>query len=255
MQPTLKGSAYAEKRVPSLREPGLQLGRAVAVAARPRLFAGQVAAPAARVGVLHFLERQILLPVLPLLLERRRTEAHLDPSHPAVVISPRGVHVPDVFVAGNRAPAKRAVGDGVAQRLLLPWLDASGDEITHQSPSSRTSKSAFSAAASPPGRWTCSARRPAVSSDWKSPMACASSSVPKEKDSPGMGTSSRGAAVTTRKTPVSAPPLWSWPVECKYRGPYPNIVAARVCDRTAWRNAAISVSSVSSGATYTSRAK
>ena len=33
------------------------------------------------------------------------------------------------------------------------------------------------------------------------------------------------AAVISRKMPVFGPPLWYWPVECRYRGPTPYVVA------------------------------
>src|SRR5262245_65252500 len=44
---------------------------------------------------------------------------------------------------------------------------------------------AFNFAASGAGKWMCMARRPVASSDWKSPVACASSSVANVKGSPG----------------------------------------------------------------------
>ena len=47
-----------------------------------------------------------------------------------------------------------------------------------------------------------------------------------------------GVAVIRTNTPVFGPPLCSWPVECRYRGPMPVIVAARVRSRTALRNQA-----------------
>ena len=43
--------------------------------------------------------------------------------------------------------------------------------------------------------------------------------------SPGIGRSSDASAVNMMKTPVFGPPLWSWPVECRYSGPYPSVVA------------------------------
>ena len=41
----------------------------------------------------------------------------------------------------------------------------------------------------------------------------------------GTARSDSGSAVTTTKTPVFGPPLCSWPVEWRYRGPKPAIVA------------------------------
>ena len=59
--------------------------RAVAVAARPGLGAVQIAAAAARVGVLYPVEREVRLPIGALLGERRGAVAHLDPLHTALV--------------------------------------------------------------------------------------------------------------------------------------------------------------------------
>src|SRR5262249_35002028 len=87
------------------------------------------------------------------------------------------------------------------------------------------------------GRCACIARRPETSSAPKSPTACASSSVANENGSPGMARSGCGAAVISRKTPLFGPPLCSWPVECRERGPYPNNVAVRALSRTGARHA------------------
>ena len=44
-------------------------------------------------------------------------------------------------------------------------------------------------------------------------------SVPNDSSQPGMGRSFDGSAVSCRKTPEPGPPLCSWPVECRNRGP------------------------------------
>ena len=43
--------------------------------------------------------------------------------------------------------------------------------------------------------------------------------VEKLSGQPGIGRSRRGSAVSCRKSPVAGPPLCSWPVECRKRGP------------------------------------
>src|SRR5258708_31133412 len=63
---------------------------AVAVAARPRLGAIAIAAPAGGVGGLHLLQRAVSLPVVSLLLEPGRAVADLDPLHAAVLELSRG---------------------------------------------------------------------------------------------------------------------------------------------------------------------
>src|SRR5262245_33852858 len=65
-----------EERPALGRELRFELDSAVALAAGPRLGAVLVAAAAAGVGVLHLDQLEILLPVRPLLLQRRRAEAH-----------------------------------------------------------------------------------------------------------------------------------------------------------------------------------
>ena len=46
----------------------------------------------------------------------------------------------------------------------------------------------------------------------------------------------RGRRSTTwTNTPVGGPPLWSWPVECRKRGPSPTVVATRSRSRSATR--------------------
>src|SRR3712207_7960122 len=55
------------------------------------------------------------------------------------------------------------------------------------------------------------------------------------RSSPGMSRSSVTSATTCTNTPVDGPPLWNWPVECRKRGPYPNVVVAFVRDRTSRR--------------------
>ena len=106
---------------------------AVAVAARPRLVPVQVAAAAARVRVLDFLEVKELFPVLALFGQRRRAVADLDPLHAAVVELARGVHVAEVLVAGDRSASERAVVDRTCERLTLPGFDSGGDQIAHRS--------------------------------------------------------------------------------------------------------------------------
>ena len=78
----------------------------------------QVAAAAADVRVLDLLEGEVRLPVRAFLGERRRAVADLDPLHAAVVELARGIHVPEVFVAGHRAETERSVGNRRRSALL-----------------------------------------------------------------------------------------------------------------------------------------
>ncbi len=49
---------------------------------------------------------------------------------------------------------------------------------------------------------------------------------------------SAGEPVICRKTPVGGPPLWYWPVECRKRGPQPNVVGRCVRRASAGRTLA-----------------
>ena len=82
----------------------------------------QVAAAAARVGVLHLLEIEVVLPVRALFGQRRRAVADFDPLHAPVLVDARLVHVAEVLVAGHRAGAERAVVDRPASASARPGL-------------------------------------------------------------------------------------------------------------------------------------
>ena len=81
--------------------------------------------------VLHLDEIEIFLPVRPLFLERRRAVAHLDPLDRAVAQAARAFHVAQIFAAGNRTGAERAVFDGIGERLLASCFHPSCHQIAH----------------------------------------------------------------------------------------------------------------------------
>src|SRR5262249_37616703 len=66
---------------------------------------------------------------------------------------------------------------------------------------------------------TLATRRPRSFRVSRSPAACARISRRKPNGFPGIGSSSPWSSTTWRKRPEFGPPLWSWPVECWYRGP------------------------------------
>ena len=119
------------ERASSGREARFEACRAITVSARPRLRAIRIATPAARVRVLHFQQIKILFPVGTLLGKRRRTVAHLDPLHAAVIELARVGHVPEILIAGNRSFAERSLVYGARQRICLSGFDASRNKITH----------------------------------------------------------------------------------------------------------------------------
>jgi hypothetical protein len=68
-------------------------------------------------------------------------------------------------------------------------------------------------------RWTRTIGRSWDSIDSKSPWAWASISRPNVYGQPGIGRSVGWSEVSWRNQPIGAPPLWSWPVEWRKRGP------------------------------------
>src|SRR5919198_6167522 len=69
----------------------------------------------------------------------------------------------------------------------------------------------------------------------RSPAACAAMRWPKVYGSPGIARSACGGSTTWTKSPVSGPPLCSWPVEWRKRGPNPTVVASRIRSRSRMR--------------------
>ena len=142
----------------------------------------QIAAAAARVRVLDLFEVEELLPVLALFGERRRAVADLDPLHAPVVELPRGVHVAEVFVAGDRAAAERAFVDRAARaRARFPGLDRA--VTRYRIAQLYRAENSWTRAAS-------AACRSASCESWRSSAATASASF-----SSGMLTSSGAALV------------------------------------------------------------
>jgi hypothetical protein len=119
------------ERASSAREARFEACRAITVSARPQLGAIRIATPAARVRVLHFQQIKILFPVGTLLGKRRRTVAHLDPLHTAVIELPRVGHVPEILIAGNRSFPEGSLVYGARQRICLSGFDTSRNKITH----------------------------------------------------------------------------------------------------------------------------
>ncbi len=94
-----------EKRLPCARKLLLQLPRAIAVAAGPRLGAVLMAAIPPGVRVFYAQELEVFLPVWPLLRQRRITKTDFHPAHRAVAPEPRLLHIVQIFFASDRAAA------------------------------------------------------------------------------------------------------------------------------------------------------
>src|SRR6185295_16409576 len=103
---------HLQKRPPPPLHPRFQPGGAIAVAAGPGLFAVEVAAAFAAVGVLDADEVEVLLPVGTLLGERLPAEADFDPADRAVMEEAGLGHVAQILVAGDGAEAQGAALDG-----------------------------------------------------------------------------------------------------------------------------------------------
>src|SRR4051812_17830000 len=90
--PELRREKCREQRRALAREFLFEPGRAVALAARPRLGAVFVPAVFPRVRVLHREQLEKFLPIRPLLVERRGAKTNLHPARDAVGEQSRLLH-------------------------------------------------------------------------------------------------------------------------------------------------------------------
>lgn len=120
-----------QKRFSLLRQTFFQPFGAIAMAARPRFGAIFVPAILAIVRVPDAQQLKKFLPVRPFLRQRRGAETGFHPMCDTVLAGARLLHVVVIFVASNRTPAKRAVGDRLQQRLFPSGLHAGFNQITH----------------------------------------------------------------------------------------------------------------------------
>src|SRR5688572_17173971 len=104
------------KRSTLRRKAGFEACAAVAVAAGPWFGTVQIAAPRARMSVLHLVQDEELLPVLTFFEKWRRAEADLDPPDESILAGASVRDVAKVFVAGDRALAECSRVDRRAQR-------------------------------------------------------------------------------------------------------------------------------------------
>ena len=75
-------------------ETRFKAGRAITIVAGPVLCPVQIAAAAARVGILDLLQFEELFPIWALFLQRSRTVTDLHPLHAPVIQLPRLRHIP-----------------------------------------------------------------------------------------------------------------------------------------------------------------
>jgi hypothetical protein len=107
-----------QKRFALLLQAFFQSLRAMAVGARPRFGAVFVPAILAVVRVPDAQQFKVFLPVRPFLGQGCGAKTGLDPVRDAVIAHACLLQVVNIFVTGNRALAKRAVGDGLQQALF-----------------------------------------------------------------------------------------------------------------------------------------
>jgi cyclase len=120
-----------EKRFARFREPAFQPRRAIAALARPRFRSILIPALPAIVCVLNACQLEVLFPVRPLFLQRRRAVTNLDPSGEAIGADPGITHVAQVFTPGYRTPSQRSIVDGAKQDILTPGPDSRSHQIPH----------------------------------------------------------------------------------------------------------------------------
>src|SRR5262249_39080010 len=105
---------------------------AVAVIARPILGPVQIAAAAARVGILNLQELEILFPVRTLFLERREAVTNFNPLHRSILEFSGFPHVSQILVTCDISSPKRSIFDRVVEGLFLARSDFRSDEISHR---------------------------------------------------------------------------------------------------------------------------
>src|SRR5438128_12521251 len=79
---------------------GFETGGAIAVVARPRFGAIQIATAASRVRVLDLQQREVFFPIRAFFRERSPAVANLNQLHPALLELASLSHISEVFVAG-----------------------------------------------------------------------------------------------------------------------------------------------------------
>ena len=109
----------------------LQLFRAIAVAAGPKLCSVFMPAIAPRVRILYAEQFEILLPVPALFRERRLAEASFYPDRSFGFVHGRLAHVVQIFLAGDGAASERTVVDPADERTFLSGFQLCFNEIPH----------------------------------------------------------------------------------------------------------------------------
>jgi hypothetical protein len=109
----------------------LELFRAIAIAAGPRLDPVFVATIPTGMGVFDAEQMEIFLPIRAFLSERRIAKAALDPGRHAVFTYPRLIHVVQILVAGDRALAERSTFNCAEEITFLSSLQLGFYPIAH----------------------------------------------------------------------------------------------------------------------------
>jgi hypothetical protein len=122
-----------EKRLARALELFFEAARAIALRARPRFGAVQIAAVSTCVRIFDADQIEVFLPIRSLFLERDPAEANLHPMGGAVVSRARLLHIPEILVARDGAAAERAIFNRPEQSLLFARLHASFHQIAHGS--------------------------------------------------------------------------------------------------------------------------
>jgi hypothetical protein len=120
-----------EEGLPLLLQAFLQPLCAIAICARPQIVAVFVPAILAIMRILDAQQLEIFFPIRPFLSQGRGAKADFHPVYQAIIAQARLLHVPFVFVAGNRTLTERAIGDSLQKGLFAALFHACFDEVTH----------------------------------------------------------------------------------------------------------------------------
>jgi hypothetical protein len=82
--------------------------------------------------ILNLQQVEVLLPIWPFFLKRRRTITNLNPLNGSVIALSSLFHVPKVFAAGDRPPAERSFINGSVESFPPAGFHFGGNQVSHE---------------------------------------------------------------------------------------------------------------------------
>jgi hypothetical protein len=121
-----------QKRLALVAQFGFELFGAIAIATCPRFGSIFVPAIPTRMGVFDAYHLEVLLPIRPLLGQRRIAKTSFNPGGDALVVHSGFLHVVNVLVSGNGTLAERFTFDRMKKRQSFSALCPGFNKVTHK---------------------------------------------------------------------------------------------------------------------------